>query len=291
MKKFLLPLIITGTCLSLSGVDLLKNRNWELVRTWNAAGTLSFNKENLPVVENTAGKGGFVTFNCSEDEYIITPEKNYTVRCEFENSSPAIRNSLFVALPGARRIRKPDLRTPWATGNSVEISFRAGKDERRLAIYLSLAGSGKTTIKKISIEENTPPADLLARELPWRKAGGDAGRGEFTKENGTLTVAANASDGYMLVLNAIPVDIAPGKKITLTAIYQKVLPGTAGHFLFNTGQRRPWPSVALEGEECGKNYSVSHSFTAAENENHLTVYFSVNKTGKISVKNIFLKEE
>ncbi len=290
MKRHCILMGILLTAFALHAVDLLPNREWELAKTWNAAGSMAKSQDGSYLVENTV-PNGYLTFNCSFDEFQgLVPGKHYLVRCELERSTPAIRASLFIALPGARRVRKPELRTEFESTDLVELSFTAKEGERRLAIYLMLSGVGKSTIRSITLEETVPEPNLLKRAgVNWRIAQQESEGATFTKKDGVITLQRVQDTGYAMVLNALPLPIVKGKNYRLSVKLLQDAPDLRMGMMFSTGKRTPWPSVLSKGI-VSEWETLETTFRAEEGEENLTVYVVMRGKGSAQIRDFLLEE-
>ena len=288
-RNFILFGIFTIT-LALHALDLLPDREWELAKTWNATGSMAKMEDDSYLVENTV-PNGYLTFNCSFDEFQgLVPGKSYLVRCELERSTPSLKASLFLALPGARRIRKPELRTEFESTDTVEISFTAKEGERRLAVYLMLSGVGKTTIRKITLEEITPEPNLLTRPgVNWRIAQQKSEGATFTKQDGVITLRRIEEPGYAMILNTLPITIVKGKSYRLSVKLLQETPRLNMSMMFNTGKRSPWPSVPAKGV-VSEWETLETTFRAEEGEENLTVYVVMRGKGSAQISDFLLEE-
>lgn len=290
MKRNCILFGIFVLTLTLHALDLLPDREWELAKTWNATGSLAKSEDGSYLVENTT-PNGYLTFNCSFDEYQrLVPGKSYLVRCELERSVPTIKASLFLSLPGARRIRKPELRTEFESTDTIEISFTAKEGERRLALYLMLSGVGKTTIRKITLEEISLEPNLLKRPgVNWRIAQQESDGATFTKSDGVITLRRIEEPGYAMILNTLPITIVKGKSYRLSVKLLQEAPRLNMGMMFSTGKRSPWPSVPAKGL-VSEWETLEMTFRAEEGEENLTVYVVMRGKGSAQIRDFLLEE-
>lgn len=290
MKKELLTLCLIFAGISLCSAELLTDRNWKFAKTWNAAGELKKQDNGSYVLENT-GNAGSITMTCAEEEFTITPGKRYLVTVDLEHSAPTQKHSLFVALPGARRPRKPELRTPWENRKQAAIEFTARPDERRLAIYFSTSGTGKTTIKSVRVEEYTPVKNLLQRPgINWNFIAAPGATGKYTRlDNGNMLIEKTSGKAHVMSYLTLPMEIKEGKIYRVTISGKPSDKVSRWGVMSHTGSQRPWPSRNASGKP-GEWQEAAVEVNAAAGDTGLRIYAVLHHQGSVEVRSITVEE-
>lgn len=290
MKRFFCSIAVMFVCSSLYAAELLENREWKFTKTWNAAGTLKKLADGTYELENT-GNAGSISMNCSEDEFAITPGKTYLVTVDLQHSSPEMKHSVFVALPGARYVRKPELRSPRESGNLAAMEFTARPDERRLAVYLTVSGTGKTIVKSVKIEEFTPVPDLIKRPgINWNFIAAPGAKGSMKRaSDGTLHIEKTSGNAHVMAYLTLPLPIKAGKsyRVTMSGLPSDSV--SRWGLMSHSGSHKSWPSKNCTGEK-GALQTASLDVETAANDNGLRVYAVLHSTGSVDVKSIVVEE-
>ena len=290
MKYLTIAAAAVLTSTAISGAELLPGREWKFSKTWNAAGNLTKLGDGTYQLENT-GNTGSVTIHCAESEYTITPGKHYLVSVDMEHSNPETKSTLFVALPGARRVRKPELRTPNTAGSHAAIEFVARPDERRLAVYLTLSGTGKSKIKSIRIEEIAPGNDLIQRRgINWNFIAAPGAKGKMSRlEDGSLLIEKSGGNAHVMGYLTLPYPIKSGRSYRVTMTGKRSAGVQRWGLMSHTGSQRSWPSRPAAGK-AGEPEKVSLEITAGANDNGLRIYAVLHSAGTLNVTSVVVEE-
>ncbi|MBR7131878.1 MAG: hypothetical protein IKC82_07845 [Lentisphaeria bacterium] len=290
MKKTLMVTAIALASAALTGADMLTDREWKFSKTWNAAGNLTKLADGSWQLENT-GNAGSITMHCAESEYTVTPGRHYQIIVDMEHSSPGIKSQLLTALPGARRVRKPELRTPMQTGKRAAIEFITRPDERRLALYLSLSGTGKTIVKSVKIEEIDPGNDLIKRPgINWNFIAAPGAQGKMTRlDDGSLQIEKTGGKAHVMGYLTLPLPIKPGRSYLVTMTGKRSVQSARWGLMSHSGSQKSWPSRPAAGK-AGELEKVSLTINTADSDNGLRIYAVLHGTGVLEVKSITVEE-
>jgi hypothetical protein len=188
-------------------------------------------------------------------------------------------------------VRKPELRTPNVTGSHAAIEFTARPDERRLAVYLTLSGTGKSRIKSIRIEEIAPGNDLILRRgINWNFIAASGAKGKMSRqEDGSLLIEKSEGNAHVMAYLTLPFPIKSGRSYRVTMTGKRSAGVQRWGLMSHTGSQRPWPSRAADGK-AGEWEKVALEVTAGAGDNGLRIYAVLHSAGTLNVKSVVVEE-
>jgi len=286
--------IIAFSAFGLTGAEVQKETQWQLVPSRNAAGAARQLADGYFEIDNT-GIDGHLMLNCGS-EFAIIPQARYIVSCQVKCDNPIQTITLMLNMPGGRRLRRPLPSTPPvgapAEFKSISLDFAAQEGERRLSIYLMLRGTGKTIVRNIKVEKFTPNEELfLSDRRAWKIHQAQNAIGDLTKTaTGGYLLRKSGSDGYLSFVPDIPFEIFPGKRYRVEAIIRRDTPAVSCNLMVSMpgAKRTPYPSIGAKKPQ-GENENLSYEFTAEPDEKNLMIYINMRGIGAVIVSAISLK--
>jgi hypothetical protein len=276
-------------------IELLSSEKtkWRIVRVKKAVGSLKQLKNGNWEVSKNSPKG--IIFFVNRKDIDIIPGKNYNVSLLFKTSSPELKGSIMLSMPGGKRTPYPCAKAKSPTGKTqvIKLNFQARADEKKLRIHLVLTGKGNATISSVKLTPITPAANLLKNPaIDWAIRSLNGGQGKLKKlDNGYYEITKRGNKGLLAFIPEKDRCIIPGKKY-YTAIEFKSLDGAAkcSMMLSMPGSKRtPYPSTRTFFNS-KQPQTAEYIFTANPDEKKLRIHLIIRNQGKIIVSKVILRE-
>ncbi len=271
---------------ALSGAELLRNTRWRTVSGKGTIGSAKVNADGVTLLRK--GDKGFFFYYNANDEYKITPGKNYRVTVKYSGS---VDVNIMLQMPGGKRTPYPVAK---GKDGIVELDFCAGSDESKLRIHVFPAKSGKVLISSIAVNEIIPSDNLLeSRQISWRTANANGSKGTFSIKNDIVSIRKTNADGYLAFLaNPSDFNTVAGKHYLISFTITPRSGNTSCNMMVQmTGaKRRPFPNIQAKYNTIGKTEVINFAYTARSDETKVRPHLLVRGKGTVELSNFTVKE-